>query len=106
MMEDISVNAADIPWERSESDPQGLQRKVLRRGSDDKPRVALLKLDAGFEVPGHAHDLAENHFVLEGMYESQGREYPAGSYHRIPAHATHGPFRSRGGALLVVMWEG
>jgi anti-sigma factor ChrR (cupin superfamily) len=104
-MEDISVIAADIPWEQVTDHPHKMSRKILRRGPDENPRVALLRLDVGFDMDAHAHSFAENHYVLEGMYESQGREYPAGSYRYVPKHAQHGPFRSPGGAVLLVVWE-
>ena len=82
-----------------------MHRKVLRTGPDGCPKVALLKLDAGFEMNAHSHAHAENHYVLEGMYEVQGREYPAGTYRLIPKHQEHGPFGSRNGALVYVVWE-
>lgn len=104
-MEERSVNASTLPWEASRDHPQGLRRKVLRLGADGKPRVALIKLEPGFEMQAHSHDLAENHFVLEGMYESHGKEYPKGAYRYIPRNTSHGPARSRAGALILVTWE-
>ncbi len=104
-MEEIFVRASDVPWERSEEFSERFSRKILRRGADNRPRVALIRLEAGFEAAGHSHVRAENHYVLEGMYETHGREFPAGSYRYIPGHAPHGPFRSSSGALLLVVWE-
>ena len=51
------------------------------------------------------NQLLIDHYVLEGMYEEQGREYPAGTYRLIPKHNEHGPFGSRGGALVFIVWE-
>ena len=102
-MEEILVKADERPWEPGAS--PGMQRKILRSGADGAPRVALLKLEPGFEMDAHTHALAENHYVLEGRYEAQGREYVQGSYHMIPRHTTHGPFRSPAGALVLVFWE-
>ena len=104
-MQEVSTQASNLPWEESKDHPAGLRRKILRTGSDGRPRVALIKLDAGFEMEAHAHEMAENHYVLEGMYESHGREYPSGSYRYIPRHADHGPLRSHAGALILVSWE-
>lgn len=103
-MEQKSVQSSQIPWEQPRGFPKTLKRKVLRIGPDGKPRAALLRLEPGFEMDAHTHDLPEQHFVIEGMYEEQGREYPAGSYHFIPANTDHGPFRSRGGAQILVVW--
>ena len=103
-MEEKSVQSSQIPWEQPAGFPGKLKRKVLRVGSDGKPRAAMLRLEAGFEMDAHTHDLPEQHFVIEGMYEAQGREYATGAYHFIPPHTAHGPFRSRGGALVLVVW--
>lgn len=104
-MEEIYARVSDMPWEPVDRFAGRMKRKVLRTGGDGRPRVALLKLDPGFEMEGHSHSHAENHYILEGMYRSQGREYPAGSYRRIPRNAEHGPFQSTGGATLLVFWE-
>jgi anti-sigma factor ChrR (cupin superfamily) len=104
-MEEITMNASEMTWETEGSNLPGLLRKVLRRSAEGEPRTALLKLQPGFEMDEHAHVHLEQHYVIEGEYESQGRRYPAGSYRLIPGHANHGPFRSAQGALILVMWE-
>jgi anti-sigma factor ChrR (cupin superfamily) len=104
-MEDFSIIAADVPWEQVTDHPHKMSRKVLRTGPGGAPRVALIRLEAGFDMDAHSHAHAENHYVLEGMYESQGREHPAGSYRYVPRHSQHGPFRSPSGAVLLVVWE-
>jgi quercetin dioxygenase-like cupin family protein len=104
-MERISVNASNLSWEPVPAYGGRIKRKVLRTGPDGRPRAALIRLEPGFEMEAHSHPHAENQYVLEGMYESQGREYPAGSYHFIPRHAQHGPSRSSSGAVLFVAWE-
>jgi len=104
-MDELFVNSGERPWQHLSDGPRGLHRKVLRTGPDGNPKVALLKLDPGFEMDAHSHAHGENHYVLEGMYESQGRECPAGTYRLIPKHKEHGPFRSPIGALVLVVWE-
>jgi hypothetical protein len=54
----------------------------------------------------HDHTCGEQHFVLEGEYERDGAEYTAATYACIPARAKHGPFTSREGAVVLVVWEG
>ena len=104
-MQELSIEASAVPWEDATDRPAGFRRKILRTGSDGRPRVALIKLEAGFEMETHSHDLAENHYVLEGMYESHGKEFASGSYRYIPRHASHGPIHSHAGALILVSWE-
>jgi quercetin dioxygenase-like cupin family protein len=103
--EEVSARASEIDWETPPGYPPGASRKVLRRGSGGVPRTALFKLEPGFEMNAHSHVYLEHHYVLEGEYESQGERYPAGSYRMIPRHANHGPFLSREGALILVIWD-
>jgi hypothetical protein len=56
-------------------------------------------------MEGHSHTTLEQHFVLEGMYESEGKTYKAGTYRLIPRHKTHGPFKSSTGAVILVIWD-
>jgi anti-sigma factor ChrR (cupin superfamily) len=104
-MDDIALFTSDIPWESVTGEPHKMSRKVLRAGPDGQPRVALLRLEPGFDMDAHSHAHAENHYVLEGMYEAGGREFPAGSYRYVTKHSQHGPFRSPSGATLLVVWE-
>jgi anti-sigma factor ChrR (cupin superfamily) len=54
----------------------------------------------------HTHIYGEQHFVLEGKYETGGKEYGPGTYQYIPAHTNHGPYISQTGAVVLVIWEG
>jgi hypothetical protein len=56
-------------------------------------------------MEGHSHTAVEQHFVLEGEYESEGKVYKAGTYRLIPQHETHGPFKSSQGAVILVIWD-
>jgi len=56
-------------------------------------------------MEAHSHMETEQHFVLEGEYESEGRTHQEGSYRLIPERASHGPFRSEKGAVLLVLWD-
>lgn len=104
-MKEVSVNASDLAWEQAEGYPNGTQRKVLLWGSANQPKSVLLKLPAGFDMPGHSHMFVEHHYVLEGEYESLDNRYRAGHYRMIPDHTNHGPFRSTSGALVLVVWQ-
>ena len=103
-MEEITLDTAEIPWEEAIAYPSGTLVKNLRQDGD--ARTVLLKLPPGFRMEAHAHTCCEQHFVLEGEYEAQGAEHSAGTYQCIPAHHNHGPFSSRDGAVILVVWEG
>lgn len=104
-MDEVAINESDLPWERAVSYQEGTRWKVLRRSSEEEPKAALLKLPPAFEMDAHAHVYNEQHYVLQGQYESQGKRFRTGSYRMIPRHMNHGPFRSAHGALVLVVWE-
>ena len=104
-MKEISINSNNLPWEPAPDYPQGAMRKVLRQDDTGNPLAILLKLPPGFQLDDHSHVLNEQHFVLEGEYESMGEHFTSGLYRSIPEHADHGPFRSSTGAIVLVVWN-
>ncbi len=93
----------ELNWEIAPGYFEGTKRKVLR--DDDKGQTILLKFPKGFSMPPHAHITTEQHFVLEGEYHSAGKNYPAGSYQIFLPGEEHGPFESKKGALILVIWD-
>ena len=104
-MKELSLNYQEMQWEEARGYPAGTLMKVLRRNEKGESLTVLLKVREGFEMEGHSHMGTEQHFVLEGAYESEGRTYQEGSYRLIPERASHGPFRSEKGAVILVVWD-
>ncbi len=94
----------EIGWTEADNYPKGTLKKVLR-DEENGAKTILLKFPKGFSMSPHSHVTKEQHFVLEGSYSSNGVEFPIGSYQLIEAHEEHGPFKSEGGALLLVVWD-
>ena len=90
-------------WERAEGYPEGTKSKILR--DEEGAKTMLLKLPRGFQMGSHTHIYNEQHLVLDGEYESEGKVYPSGTYRLIPAHKNHGPFTSKTGAIILVIWD-
>ncbi len=87
----------DLNWENADEYFKGTLRKVLR--NENGARTVLLKLPAGFHMAPHSHITVEQHFVLEGEYESNGKKIPKGSYQIFAEGDEHGPFTSEHGEL-------
>ncbi len=102
-MKELSINYQKIEWADANGYPTGTKIKMLRKEGDSQ--TFLLKLAAGFDMEAHSHIAMEQHFVLEGEYESGGKKYGAGTYQFIPARTNHGPFISKNGATVLVIWE-
>jgi len=81
----------------------GTKKIVLRdeRGA----KTLLLKFPAGFTMAPHSHVTAEQHVILKGEYSIEGKLYGEGTYQYICAHENHGPFESKNGAVVLVIWD-
>lgn len=102
-MKELSINYEDMKWSEAPGYPTGTAMKLLREQGSAK--TFLLKLSAGFDMEAHSHIAGEQHFVLKGEYESDGQKYGTGTYRFIPSHVSHGPFTSKNGAEILVIWE-
>ena len=104
-MNEITRNTHEMEWQEAEQFPPGAYVKVLRDGEDSNAWTLLLKLPSNWMMDTHTHMETEEHYVLEGEYEMNGRSYPAGSYHLIPQGTPHGPLFSISGAIVLVSWD-
>ena len=102
-MKDLLNLYDDKNWEKADEYFEGTLRKVLR--DENGHRTVLLKLPAGFSMKPHSHLTAEQHFVLKGEYTSDGKLFPEGSYQLFDAGDVHGPFESKNGALVLIVWD-
>ena len=84
----------ELGWKKASAYPVGTRIKVLR--DENSSKTILLKLPAGFQMDSHAHIYDEQHVVIKGEY---------GTYRAIPARKDHGPFKSKGGAVILVIWN-
>lgn len=104
-MEEITINYEKMKWTDAPGYPEGSKIKILREGGPGEGKSFLRKIKRGFKMEGHSHTTVEQHIVLEGEYESEGKVYQAGTYRLIPKHQTHGPFKSSKGAVILVIWD-
>jgi hypothetical protein len=104
-MEETTIHYEKMKWEDARGYPEGSKIKILRDGGSGEGKTFLRKIKRGFKMEGHSHTTVEQHFVLQGEYESEGKVYKAGTYRLIPEHETHGPFKSSKGAVLLVIWD-
>ncbi len=65
------INIYDqLHWDEANGYPKGTRIKVLR--DENGAKTILLKLPEGFYMAPHSHITVEQHFVLEGEYQSGG----------------------------------
>ena len=80
----------------------GVERRMLERDGDEVARAtSIVRYRPGSRFPRHEHALGEEFLVLEGTFEDEQGEYPAGTYVRNPPGSGHAP-RSDAGCVLFV----
>jgi len=103
MMKNL-INLFDqLNWEKADNYPKGTFKKTLR--DEEGAKTILLKLPAGFRMELHSHITTEQTFLLKGAFTNKGIKYHEGSYQIFYAHEEHGPFYSKEGALVLVIWD-
>jgi anti-sigma factor ChrR (cupin superfamily) len=93
----------DSDWIEAQEYPIGTLKKVLH--DENGVKTVLLKLPKGFNMASHSHITAEQHFLLKGEYISEGKIFHEGTFQSFRAHEDHGPFESKEGALVLVIWH-
>lgn len=75
--------------------------RVLSLGEFEGAHTALVKWDPGTRFQYHRHYGGEEIFVLEGVFQDERGDYPAGTWLRSPHLSAHVPF-SEPGCLIFV----
>ncbi len=80
----------------------GVERRMLERDGDEVARAtSIVRYSPGSRFPRHEHALGEEFLVLEGTFEDEQGEYPAGTYVRNPPGSGHAPWSDAGCVLFV-----
>lgn len=95
----VTVRANEGEW--VEALP-GAEIKILYQLGENGPLSYLARLAAGFEMPGHVHDLDEECIMLEGDLSMGDIYLEAGDYHFSAKGMNHGKHRTEQGALIFL----
>ncbi len=100
----VLIHAGQMPWAPS---PQpGVERRLLARSGAEVARaVSLVRYAPGSRFPAHRHPGGEEILVLEGVFQDEHGDYPAGTYLRNPPGTTHAPASQEGCVLFVRLWH-
>lgn len=100
----VAVHAARLPWVPSPM--AGVERRMLDRIGDEVARAtSIVRYAAGSRFSPHTHGGGEEFLVLDGVFQDEHGDYPAGSYVRNPPTSRHTPGSSPGCTLLVKLWQ-
>ena len=100
----VVVHTARLPW--AASPMAGVERRMLDRIGDEVARAtSIVRYAPGSHFSPHTHGGGEEFFVLEGVFQDEHGEFPAGSYVRNPPTSRHTPGSVPGCILFVKLWQ-
>ncbi|WP_298839938.1 cupin domain-containing protein [uncultured Roseobacter sp.] len=98
------VHAAQIPWKPSPM--AGVDRRMLDRIGDEVARAtSIVRYAPGSHFSAHTHTGGEEFFVLEGVFQDEHGDFPAGTYVRNPPTTSHTPGSREGCVIFVKLWQ-
>ncbi len=100
----IVVHGADLEWQ--DSPMAGVKRRMLDRIGDEVARATtLVSYAPNSHFSPHVHSGGEEFLVLEGTFQDEHGDFPAGSYVRNPPTSKHTPGSQQGCVIFVKLWQ-
>lgn len=100
----VIVNTASLPWQPSPM--PGVDRRMLDRiGGELARATSIVRYAPGSQFPAHVHSGGEEFIVLEGVFQDEHGDYPAGTYVRNPIGTSHVPRSAPGCTIFVKLWQ-
>ena len=99
-----AVHAASLPWQPSPT--PGVDRRMLDRIGDEVARAtSIVRYAPDSRFPAHTHGGGEEFLVLDGVFQDEHGDFPAGSYVRNPPGSRHSPGSAPGCTIFVKLWQ-
>lgn len=100
----VTIHSAELPW--SQSPMAGVERRMLDRLGDEVARAtSIVRYAPASEFSPHTHAGGEEFIVLEGVFQDEHGDYPAGTYVRNPPTTAHQPRSATGCTIFVKLWQ-
>jgi hypothetical protein len=100
----VVVHAASMPWVPSPM--PGVDRRMLDRIGEEVARAtSLVRYAPRSKFSAHVHPGGEEFIVLDGVFQDEHGDYPAGSYVRNPPESSHTPGSEPGCTIFVKLMQ-
>ena len=100
----VVVHAARQPWVASPI--AGVERRMLDRvGGEVARATTIVRYAPESRFSPHVHSGGEEFIVLEGVFQDEDGDFPAGSYIRNPPQSRHTPGSKPGCTIFVKLWQ-
>lgn len=102
--ERVLLHSEDLPWLASPM--PGVDRRMLDRMGDEVARATtIVRYAPNSHFSAHTHSGGEEFIVLEGVFQDEHGDYPAGTYVRNPPTSQHTPGSRDGCTIFVKLWQ-
>ncbi|WP_299565585.1 cupin domain-containing protein [uncultured Sulfitobacter sp.] len=100
----VVVHSDTIDWQPSPI--EGVDRRMLDRIGDEVARATtIVRYAPGSRFSSHTHTGGEEFIVLDGVFQDEHGDYPAGTYVRNPPTTSHTPGSEAGCTIFVKLWQ-
>src|SRR5262245_20888544 len=98
------AHAARLEWMASPM--PGVERRMLDRiGGEVARATSIVRYAPRSRFSPHTHGGGEELLVLDGLFQDEHGDFPAGSYIRNPPTSSHTPGSAPGCTIFVKLWQ-
>ncbi len=100
----VLVQSDALDWQASPM--AGVDRRMLDRiGGETARATSIVRYAPGSRFSAHTHTGGEEFIVLDGVFQDEHGDYPAGTYVRNPPGSRHTPGSAPGCTIFVKLWQ-
>jgi hypothetical protein len=100
----VLVHSEDLDWLASPM--PGVERRMLDRiGGEVARATTIVRYAPGSQFSAHTHTGGEEFIVLDGVFQDEHGDFPAGTYVRNPPTTSHTPGSEPGCTIFVKLWQ-
>jgi len=98
------VHAGKMDWIPTRM--KGVARRMLDRiGAESGHATSIVSYAPASSFSSHIHEGGEEFLVLEGVFQDEHGDFPAGTYVRNPPQSKHTPRSDDGCVIFVKLWQ-
>jgi len=100
----VLIHGDAVEWKPSPI--TGVDRRMLDRiGGEVARATSIVRYAPASQFATHTHDGGEEFIVLEGLFQDEHGDYPAGTYIRNAPTTRHTPRSQAGCVIFVKLWQ-
>ncbi len=100
----VIVHSDELDW--LQSPMKGVDRRMLDRiGGEVARATTIVRYAPDSHFSAHTHTGGEEFIVLDGVFQDEHGDFPAGTYVRNPPTSRHTPGSAPGCVIFVKLWQ-